>query len=89
VDLPHALGHYLGFGVPIDQWLRGPLKPWAIALIEPARLTREGIFNPAPIQRKWSEHQAGERNWSYHLWNVLMFQASLESEPPPQRASNK
>ena len=69
----------MGFGVPIDQWLRGPLKPWAAALIEPAQLMREGIFDPVPIQRKWLEHQAGVRNWSYYLWDVLMFQAWMEN----------
>lgn len=68
----------MGFGVPIDEWLRGPLRHWAGALIEPARLKREGILNAEPIQRKWHEHQAGTRNWSYYLWDVLMFQAWIE-----------
>jgi asparagine synthase (glutamine-hydrolysing) len=69
----------MGFGVPIDQWLRGPLKPWASTLIDPARLVREGIFDSAPIQQKWHEHQAGARNWSYYLWDVLMFQQWQET----------
>jgi asparagine synthase (glutamine-hydrolysing) len=41
---------------------------------------REGFFNPAPIQQKWKEHLSGQRNWQYHLWDVLMFQAWLEHQ---------
>jgi len=70
----------MGFGVPLDAWLRGPLREWAAALLDPARLRREDFFAPDAVRSKWEEHQSGSRNWHYLLWDVLMFQAWLEAQ---------
>ena len=69
----------MGFGVPIDQWLRGPLKGWANDLLSDSMLAKHNLLDYQLIQQKWQEHQSGSRNWQYHLWDVLMFQSWYEA----------
>jgi len=68
----------MGFGVPTQDWLRGPLRDWAESYLSSDRLQREGVFHPGPIRAKWMEHLSGGRNWSYYLWDILMFEVWLE-----------
>ena len=64
-----------GFSFPLDQWLRGPLRPWVEELLDPTTLRQQGVFNPAPVSEAWKEHLDGRRNRAPQLWAILMFQA--------------
>jgi asparagine synthase (glutamine-hydrolysing) len=86
----------MGFGVPIGDWLRGPLRDWAEALLDEGRLRSEGFFRPEPVRRMWEAHLRGTVDEQYRLWGILMFQSWLEAnrasvaavaaEPAPARA---
>ena len=78
----------MGFGIPVGQWLRGPLRAWADGLLDAARLQREGYFYPMPIRRKWAEHLAGRGDHTASLWSVLMFQAWLAEQHRSQHGTN-
>lgn len=66
-----------GFAVPIGEWLRGSLRPWAEGLLEQRRLDAEGIFETPEVRRKWIEHLSGRKNWQAALWPILIFQQWL------------
>ncbi len=65
----------MGFAVPVEKWLRNELRDWAEDLLDKKSLEDGGIFNAGEVRKLWEEHLAGEMDWQYVLWNVLMFQA--------------
>jgi asparagine synthase (glutamine-hydrolysing) len=74
-----------GFGVPLDAWLRGPLRPHMARWLSPQRLAAQGLFEPTAVQRLVSEHLAGRRNHRKVLWALMMFEAWCDHYLPGQR----
>ncbi|NMB53712.1 MAG: asparagine synthase (glutamine-hydrolyzing) [Leptolinea sp.] len=72
----------MGFGIPINTWLRGPLRDWAEDLLDEQRMRAEGFFDPEPVQKMWREHLAGTHNNQYYLWDILVFQEWLRAQVP-------
>jgi asparagine synthase (glutamine-hydrolysing) len=68
----------MGFSVPIDRWLRGPLRTWAGGLLAEDRIRRSGLLDPGPIVGAWRDLQEGRRQTGAALWAVIMFQAWRE-----------
>ena len=68
-----------GFGIPIDIWLKGPLRDWVEEMLDEGKLLRSGFLDPNPVRERWREHLEGRRKWQPQLWGVLMFQSWLEA----------
>lgn len=68
-----------GFGIPVGDWLRGPLRGWADDLLSEENLRRDGLIDSAPVRQAWAEHLSGRRDWTHRLWIILMLMAWRES----------
>jgi len=70
----------MGFGVPVGQWLRGPLRSWADELLDPALVDEQGLLDPVTVERRWTTHREGRADLTFQVWSLLMFQAWLVKE---------
>lgn len=76
-DAPSALFERpkVGFGIPVGEWLKGPLRDWAESLLDARSLSLDGWFDPRIVRRRWNDHLAGARDGTQALWAILMFEA--------------
>ena len=72
----------MGFGIPMDDWLRGPLREWAESLLSERRLREEGLIDPEPVRARWEEFAAGNGDWHLYVWAILMFEAWMDETRP-------
>lgn len=70
----------MGFGIPIEHWLSGPLRDWAGDLLSDERIRRQGLLDPDQVARMWREQCTGRGRWHQQLWTILMLQAWLETD---------
>jgi asparagine synthase (glutamine-hydrolysing) len=68
----------MGFGVPVGDWIRGPLREWAEDLMSAHRLRRQGIFDESIVRGRWTRYLGGRQAGSDAIWPLLMFQAWAE-----------
>jgi asparagine synthase (glutamine-hydrolysing) len=72
----------MGFGFPIGRWLRGPLREWAEHLLDERRLRAQGLLDPLPVRRAWTDHLSGRQDLGYELWDVLVLQSWIDRWRP-------
>lgn len=72
------VGRKMGFGVPLDEWLRGPLRDWVESTLSERRLREDGLFDPARVRALWNSHLSGDRQAQWELWVFLAFHAWMD-----------
>jgi asparagine synthase (glutamine-hydrolysing) len=78
----------MGFGVPVAQWFRGPLRQHVRERLLGPRLGDLGWFNMDYLKEVVDDHQAGWRDYSALIWSLLMFEGAMaETERSPREAS--
>ena len=70
----------MGFGIPVGEWLRGPLRSWADELLDPMLVKEQGMLDPEAVRRQWTAHREGAVDLTDQVWSLLMFQAWLVLE---------
>ncbi len=75
IDRPKA-----GFGVPVGEWIKGPLRPWAEDLLDPQLIRRQGWFDADIVRLRWQQHLSGQRDSTPAIWAILMFQSWLTAQ---------
>ena len=68
----------MGFAIPLDKWLRGPLYEWAESLLDKQKLEEGGLFEPGPVRAAWDQFLDGNGNVQNGIWGLLQAQAWLE-----------
>jgi asparagine synthase (glutamine-hydrolysing) len=69
----------MGFGIPVGDWLRGPLREWGESLLSAPRLRAQGLLDVTKVRNRWEHFQRGGRVSSDAVWSMLMFQAWLDA----------
>ena len=69
----------MGFSLPVNQWMKGPLRDWAESLLDHNRLREEGFLMPDQVRKKWDDYLSGKEPSHYKIWGLLMFQGWLGS----------
>ena len=68
----------MGFGLPLDIWLRGPLKDYASSMLSEKKLIEDEFIDQQKVSKIWNEHLSGVKNHQHVLWNIIMYQSWKE-----------